>query len=682
MAEEPELAMVDDGGGSRCHLAGEIGQDEAGEQQNSNGDGGSDESPVDVDRSLSFSSPNDSSSARPERGLAASIKVAMQRASDTQAKRRWSAVTMAQAGLSRAACLAKEDKANFIEEEIKGDTSMFDAKALDERHALRRHFQVDGAIKAWWKWLPKNRMKMGFEGAPKGAAKAAYCAMVVMMQLVLPEHGMEADFDYDPTDDWEIDCKGNEVMGFPDIFDALFTLTDTWCDEVSGPAYSQLLVDLLKKSKKMEKKDGTWSMLLKKFGYEPDPEEDGGDSTEESEEPETELEAGPEQVQQAVQKPEPEPEQEPEPEAAAEPKAAVSPSPAPPKTPKADAPRRPQHRSPPMTPTMSPSHSRSGSASVNSVYRQNASYSAPSTPSGGTASVPMHSDEFSGTPSSPLDTLGGARHEVDADGNPVYMGSAELDCAEYAFNNSSSWQMMYRAQMQQFSPTNSSGSPSHSSRMGGGRSSGYGISGGLRPSTVPTAGPYGTSSSKQHIMDRPYGLFSDKQHRMERAYGIPSEKQQIMESLMPADVNALMTQEMSDERQVSSMRASRSSPFWPTPWMAGSKEAHQTRSSISSGGSRNSSGAALIPTSVNCLNASYDIRPHTFLPDNTRKSWTKPRTGTGLYSQNDTFPEKPTQMFRGVPVTAGSSSLGSSKTGTSFDQYMQARRSSLRTPTA
>ena len=48
------------------------------------------------------------------------------------------------------------------------------------------------------------------------------------LQVVLPLFGMDADPSYDPEEDWEADCKGRDVMMYPDFFDSLFELADMW----------------------------------------------------------------------------------------------------------------------------------------------------------------------------------------------------------------------------------------------------------------------------------------------------------------------------------------------------------------------------------------------------------------------------------------------------------------------
>ena len=46
------------------------------------------------------------------------------------------------------------------------------------------------------------------------------------MQALLPRYNLEADLSYDPSEDWESDCKGKPQMDYPDFFDAMFDLAD------------------------------------------------------------------------------------------------------------------------------------------------------------------------------------------------------------------------------------------------------------------------------------------------------------------------------------------------------------------------------------------------------------------------------------------------------------------------
>lgn len=54
--------------------------------------------------------------------------------------------------------------------------------------------------------------------------RPVYFAWVVMIQMVLlPRFGMQADIDYDPTDDWEDDNETElSVLGYDAFFKALF----------------------------------------------------------------------------------------------------------------------------------------------------------------------------------------------------------------------------------------------------------------------------------------------------------------------------------------------------------------------------------------------------------------------------------------------------------------------------
>ena len=46
---------------------------------------------------------------------------------------------------------------------------------------------------------------------------------------------------YDPKEDWEADCKGHQMMCFPEFFSALFELADVWCPTVVAEDYAELL---------------------------------------------------------------------------------------------------------------------------------------------------------------------------------------------------------------------------------------------------------------------------------------------------------------------------------------------------------------------------------------------------------------------------------------------------------
>eukprot|EP00798_Chlamydomonas_sp_ICE-L_P018472 gene18472-24964_t len=126
--------------------------------------------------------------------------------------------------------------------------------------------------------------------APFGVTKPSYCAMVVLIQLVLlPMHDMDADMNYDPTDDWVEDCKGADPMDYPSFFDCMFELADMWVDNVSAAEYTKLLMDLLKGRRAgapgaenlkrgPPETDANDSRLLDGFGYQGPPEKDANDS--------------------------------------------------------------------------------------------------------------------------------------------------------------------------------------------------------------------------------------------------------------------------------------------------------------------------------------------------------------------------------------------------------------------
>ena len=48
------------------------------------------------------------------------------------------------------------------------------------------------------------------------------------IQVLLPRFKMKGDIMYDPEEDWLDDNKGKPQMDFPDFFDAMFELADTW----------------------------------------------------------------------------------------------------------------------------------------------------------------------------------------------------------------------------------------------------------------------------------------------------------------------------------------------------------------------------------------------------------------------------------------------------------------------
>ncbi|KAG2432072.1 hypothetical protein HXX76_008999 [Chlamydomonas incerta] len=101
--------------------------------------------------------------------------------------------------------------------------------------------------------------------------RAIYSAMVVAITMVLlPRFGLKADPDYDPSEDWLDDNKGLPYMDFPNFFDAMFELADMWAEGTDVREYVELLLTTLHDVQKMDAADGTFSRLLKKFGYKPD----------------------------------------------------------------------------------------------------------------------------------------------------------------------------------------------------------------------------------------------------------------------------------------------------------------------------------------------------------------------------------------------------------------------------
>eukprot|EP00198_Chlamydomonas_reinhardtii_P012090 XP_001701427.1 predicted protein [Chlamydomonas reinhardtii] len=98
--------------------------------------------------------------------------------------------------------------------------------------------------------------------------RAIYSAMVVAITMVLlPRFGLKADPDYDPSEDWLDDNKGLPYMDFPNFFDAMFELADMWAEGTDVREYVELLLTTLHDVQKMDAADGTFSRLLKKFGY-------------------------------------------------------------------------------------------------------------------------------------------------------------------------------------------------------------------------------------------------------------------------------------------------------------------------------------------------------------------------------------------------------------------------------
>ncbi|GAX74549.1 hypothetical protein CEUSTIGMA_g1999.t1 [Chlamydomonas eustigma] len=207
------------------------------------------------------------------------------------AKSRWSRLKMAVVGVQRAKLLVQEDKQAFKAEskqaltealtgvsEVQllvtderdlqkinymkqGNAELYTEEIISLRHSLRHDSSIVEIIHEWWRFLPKD----DHEGPD--LSKAVYCAMVVIIQMVLlPRFKMKGDINYDPEEDWLDDNKGQDSMGFPDFFDAMFELADMWCDDVSAPSYAELLALLLKDVKAHM---GLFQKLLKRFGYAP-----------------------------------------------------------------------------------------------------------------------------------------------------------------------------------------------------------------------------------------------------------------------------------------------------------------------------------------------------------------------------------------------------------------------------
>ncbi|GAX76045.1 hypothetical protein CEUSTIGMA_g3488.t1 [Chlamydomonas eustigma] len=209
------------------------------------------------------------------------------------AQARWAKLRLAVKGIQRALMLAQEDKDAFASEtgqainaaksgtsgvklvvederDLKntnymkqGDADLYTDEAIQNRHKIRVDPRVIDVIRDWWKFIPKEHPEQGIPYL----TKPVYCAMVVIIQMMLlPRFKMEGDIEYDPEEDWLDDNKGQDVMGYPDFFDALFELADMWCETVSAVDYATLLSKLLEDVKaNMD----MWNMLLKKFGYEP-----------------------------------------------------------------------------------------------------------------------------------------------------------------------------------------------------------------------------------------------------------------------------------------------------------------------------------------------------------------------------------------------------------------------------
>ncbi|GAX74740.1 hypothetical protein CEUSTIGMA_g2187.t1 [Chlamydomonas eustigma] len=208
------------------------------------------------------------------------------------AQARWAKLRLAVKGIRRALMLAQEDKAAFASEtgqaineaksgsngvklvvdnaqDLKninymkqGDADLYTQEAIQSRHKIRVDSRVIDVIRDWWKFVPREVPEQGIPYL----TKSVYCAMVVIIQMMLlPRFKMQGDIEYDPEEDWLDDNKGQDVMGYPDFFDALFELADMWCESVSAVDYAALLSQLLDD---LKNNMDMWDMLLKKFGYE------------------------------------------------------------------------------------------------------------------------------------------------------------------------------------------------------------------------------------------------------------------------------------------------------------------------------------------------------------------------------------------------------------------------------
>ncbi|GAX74551.1 hypothetical protein CEUSTIGMA_g2001.t1 [Chlamydomonas eustigma] len=206
------------------------------------------------------------------------------------AQARWAKLSRAVKGIARAMFLAKEDKEAFKAEseqalsaalagvsEVKlhvedvrdlqkinylhqGNAGLYTEEAVKQRHDLRTDGGLMEAVRTWWRYLPKDETAK----LPQ-VTKPVYCAMVVIIQMVLlPRFKMKGDINYDPEEDWLDDNKGQDSMGFPDFFDAMFELADMWCESMSASDYTALLSQLLLDAKAQ---GNMFDMLLKKFGY-------------------------------------------------------------------------------------------------------------------------------------------------------------------------------------------------------------------------------------------------------------------------------------------------------------------------------------------------------------------------------------------------------------------------------
>ena len=83
-------------------------------------------------------------------------------------------------------------------------------------------------------------------------------------------YGMQPDLDYDPSEDYVHDSKGNEEsaegMQWPDFYDALFELADLWSESCRAREYVEILDRVLEEAKEEERRTGLWSRMMQKFG--------------------------------------------------------------------------------------------------------------------------------------------------------------------------------------------------------------------------------------------------------------------------------------------------------------------------------------------------------------------------------------------------------------------------------
>ena len=159
-------------------------------------------------------------------------------------------------------CAKDLKKINYLSQ---GDGEHYTEEAIEQRYALQHNDEVIQAAKKWWTFLPKTVQD-------KAISRATYCAAVVLIQVVLlPMYGIKADLDYDPSEDWEQDSKGKDIMNWPDFYDALFELADLWAESRDAKEYVLILDRILEEAEK-EMKSGLWSRLMNKFG-EPLPDE-------------------------------------------------------------------------------------------------------------------------------------------------------------------------------------------------------------------------------------------------------------------------------------------------------------------------------------------------------------------------------------------------------------------------